>query len=173
MLGAILAPPAHVGLDHVAPVQERHLAVGLDPHLVARVRGDHVQRRHVQPEFARLGELAQAGAEREEIGPRDRGGEVGERERHVVDARSVQTEDVSGGRRRVVAAAAAAAGGVRGGGRSDEVGEGAAGVIGKFGEERFRLGFGERSHFEVAQKGGSGGEGLMQVESLLWEKIKN
>lgn len=159
MLGAILAPPAHVGLDHVTPVQERHLAVGLDPHLVARVRGNHIQRRHVQPEFARLGELAQAGAEREEIGSRDRGCEVGERERHVVDARSVQAEDVSGGRRRVVAAAAGAAG-MGGGGRSDEVGEGAAGVIGEFGEEGFRLGFGERSHFEVAQKGGSGGGGV-------------
>lgn len=108
MLGAILAPPPHMGLDHITAVQERHLAVGLDPHLVARVRGDHVQRCHVQPKFARLGEFAQAGAEREQVRPGDGGGEIGERKRHVVDARSVQAEDVSGG---IAVAVAAAAGG--------------------------------------------------------------
>ena len=111
MLGAILAPPPHVGLDHITAVQERHLAVGLDPHLVARVRGDHVQRCHVQPKFARLGEFAQACAEREKVGPGDGGGEIGEHERHIVDARSMQAEDVSGG---VAVAAASAGGGGRG-----------------------------------------------------------
>jgi hypothetical protein len=40
MFRAILAPPAHMRLEHIAPVQERHLTVRLDPHLVARVRRD-------------------------------------------------------------------------------------------------------------------------------------
>lgn len=162
VLGAILAPAAHVGLDDVAPVQERHLAVGLDPHLVARVRGDHVQRRHMQPKFARLGKLSQAGAQREQVGPRDRGGEVGERERHVVDARSVQAEDMPAGRGRVAAAAV----GIGGGGRSDEVGERASGVVGEFGKESLRLGLGKRPHLEAAKKGrerGGGGEWLMRL----------
>lgn len=51
---------------------------------------------------------------------------------------------MSGGRGRVVIA-------VGGRGRGDEVGEGAAGVIGEFGEEGLRLGLGERSHFEVGR----------------------
>lgn len=63
MLGTVLAPPPDVGLDDVAAVQERHLAVGFDPQLVARVGRDHVERRDVQAELARLGELAHAGAE--------------------------------------------------------------------------------------------------------------
>lgn len=105
MLQTILTPPSHMRLDHIPPIQERHLAIGLDPHLVPRVGGNHVQGRDVQPELARLGELAQAGAEGEEVGPRHGGGKVGERERHVVDARGVQAEDVSGG----------GGGGVRGG----------------------------------------------------------
>lgn len=141
MLRAILAPPAHMGLDHITSIQKGHLAVGLDPHLVARVRGDHVQRRYVKTEFARLRELAQTCAEREEVRPRDRGGKVGERKRHVVDARSVQAKDMSGGRGRGIV------GGGGGWGRSDEVGQGAAGVVGELGEESLRLGLGERSHF--------------------------
>lgn len=150
MFGAILAPPANVRLDHIAPVEKRHLAVGLDPYLVARVRRDYVQRRHVQPELARLGELAQAGPKREQIRPRDRRGQVGERQRHIVDARRVQPEDVSTGRGRVVV--------IAGGGRgSDEVREGAASVIGEFREEGLRLRLSEWSHFEVAKKRKRGG----------------
>ncbi len=82
-------------LDHIPAVQERHLPVRLHPHLVAGVRRNDVQRRDVQSELARLGELAEAGAEREEVRARDTGGEVGEGEAHVVDARGVQAEDVS------------------------------------------------------------------------------
>jgi hypothetical protein len=59
---AVLGVAADVGLDDVGPVQERLLAVGLDPDLVARVLGQHRERRDGQPELARLGELAQAGA---------------------------------------------------------------------------------------------------------------
>ena len=47
----------------------------------------------MQPELARLGELAQAGPQREQVRPRDARGEVGEREAHVVDAGGVQAED--------------------------------------------------------------------------------
>lgn len=67
MLGAVLGPAAHVGLDDVAAVQEGHLAVGLDPDLVARVLGQDRQRGDVQPELARLGELAEADAEGDEL----------------------------------------------------------------------------------------------------------
>lgn len=56
--GAVVGPAADVGLDDVAAVQEGHLAVGLDPDLVPRVLGQDGQRRDVQPELARLGELA-------------------------------------------------------------------------------------------------------------------
>lgn len=40
VLRAVLGPPAHVGLDNVAAVQEGHLAVGLDVDLVAGVLGE-------------------------------------------------------------------------------------------------------------------------------------
>ena len=43
MLGTVLAPPSHMRFQHVAAVQEWHLAVGLDPYFVARVRGDDGQ----------------------------------------------------------------------------------------------------------------------------------
>lgn len=86
-------------LHHISPVQKRHLPVRLHPHLVARVRRNDVQRRDVQAELARLRELAQAGAEREEVRARDAGGEVGEREPDVVDAGGVEAEDVSVGGR--------------------------------------------------------------------------
>ena len=147
MLRTVLAPPPHVRLEHIAAIQERHLAVGLDPHLVSGVRGDHVQRRDVQPEFACLGELAQTGAERQEVGSCDRARQVGELERHVVDPRRVQAEDVPGG--------------VRGGWvgrRRNQVAEGAAGVICEFGEEGLRFGFGERAHFGYS--GWAGDEGM-------------
>jgi hypothetical protein len=52
-------------LEHVAAVQERHLTVLLNPHLVSRVRGDYAQRCDVQTEFARLGEFTQADSEGE------------------------------------------------------------------------------------------------------------
>ena len=93
MLRAIFGPSPHMRLDHIPPVQERHFPVRLDPHLVARVRGDDLQCRDVQPELARLGELAQAGPQREQVRARDRRRQVGEREPHVVHARGVESED--------------------------------------------------------------------------------
>ena len=48
-------------LDDVAAVQEGHLAVRLDPHLVARVLRQDRERRDVQPELEGLGEFACAG----------------------------------------------------------------------------------------------------------------
>lgn len=67
VLGAVLGPAADVRLDDIAAVQKRHLAVGLDPDLVARVLGEDGQRGNVQAELARLGELAEANAERGEL----------------------------------------------------------------------------------------------------------
>ena len=61
VLGAVLGPAPDVGLEHVAAVQEGHLAVGLDPELVARVRGEDRQRGDVETEFEGFGELALGG----------------------------------------------------------------------------------------------------------------
>ena len=62
----------------------------------------------MHPELPRLGELAQTGAEGEEVVAGYAGGEVGEGEADVVDARVVEAEDVpvcgrrgGGGRGRV------------------------------------------------------------------------
>jgi hypothetical protein len=84
VLWTVLAPAPHVRLEHVAAVQERHLAVGLDPHLVARVRRDDGQRGYVEAEFPCLGEFSEAQAEGEQVVARDRGREVGEGFAHIV-----------------------------------------------------------------------------------------
>jgi hypothetical protein len=86
MFRAIFTPPSDMRLEHVAAVQEGHLAVLLDPNLVSRVRGDYTERGDVQAEFACLGEFAQADAQREEVVARDRCGEVGEGFADVVDS---------------------------------------------------------------------------------------
>lgn len=44
MFRTILAPPSNMRLQHVSPIQERHLAVRLDPHLISRVRCDYGER---------------------------------------------------------------------------------------------------------------------------------
>ncbi|KAF2686255.1 nucleolar complex protein-like protein 3 [Lentithecium fluviatile CBS 122367] len=74
------------------------------------MRGDDAQRRDVQSELARLGELSEAGAEGEQRIALYGGGEVGERFAHVVDAGALDTEDVA----------------VGGGARGDEVLDAAA-----------------------------------------------
>lgn len=61
VLGAVLRPAPDVRLDDVTTVQEGHLAVRLDPHLVTRVLRQDRERRDVQTEFESLGELAWAG----------------------------------------------------------------------------------------------------------------
>lgn len=86
MLRAVLAPPTNVRLEHVAAVEVRHLAVGLDPHLVAGVRRDDAQRGDVKTEFPCLGELAQADSEGKQVVACDGGGEVGEGFADVVAA---------------------------------------------------------------------------------------
>ena len=73
MLRTILTPSPNVRLDNIASVQERHLTVCLDPHLVSRVRRNNIQRCDVQPELASLCELAKAGAQREKCVARDGG----------------------------------------------------------------------------------------------------
>ena len=65
---------ADVGLEHVVAVQEGHLAVRLDPDLVQRVLRHVVERGHVEPELAGLGELADARAQAQQVVPRHIGG---------------------------------------------------------------------------------------------------
>jgi hypothetical protein len=89
VLWAIFTPAADVRLEDVAAVQEGHLAVGLDPDLVAGVGRNDGQGGDVQAELARLGELAQADAQREQVVAGYRGGEVGERFADVVDTRAL------------------------------------------------------------------------------------
>ena len=89
MLRAVLAPPTNVRLEHVAAVEVRHLAVGLDPHLVAGVRRDDAQRGDVETEFPSLGELAQADSEGKQVVACDGGGEVGEGFADIVAARAL------------------------------------------------------------------------------------
>jgi hypothetical protein len=85
MLRTVLTPPSHMRLEHIAPIQERHLAVLLDPHLVPCVRRYYAQRCDVQSELSGLGELSKADAEGEEVVACDGCGEVGERFADVVD----------------------------------------------------------------------------------------
>jgi len=61
---------------------------------VLGVAAHEVESGDVQAELLRLGELAEADAERDEVGARDRDGLAEERLADVVDARAVQAEDV-------------------------------------------------------------------------------
>lgn len=63
MLGAIIAPPTHVGFHNVATVQKRHLAVGFDPDLVAGVFGEDGEGSDVEAEFAGFSEFSEADTE--------------------------------------------------------------------------------------------------------------
>jgi len=47
-----------MGLDNVAPEEERHLTIRLDPYLVSRMLGKDGKRGDVQSKFAGLCELA-------------------------------------------------------------------------------------------------------------------
>ena len=89
MLRRVLCDAAQVCFCDVIPVQKRHLAVGFYPHLSCRVShasftsrasaqkiwadlelgvlGEVVKRTDVQHEFSTLGELAEAGAEADEV----------------------------------------------------------------------------------------------------------
>lgn len=81
----------------MVPVQKRHLAIRLDPHLVLCVRADEVQRRNVQLEFPRLCKLAETGTGGAELVAADGGGKTGDGGPHVVDAVALETEDVGVG----------------------------------------------------------------------------
>ena len=61
MLGAVLGPAPDVRFEDVAAVEEGHLAVGLDPELVARVGGEDGEGGDVEPEFEGFGEFACGG----------------------------------------------------------------------------------------------------------------
>lgn len=58
MLWAVLGPASDVCLNDVASVEKRHLAVGLDPDLVAGVLGEDWESSDVKAELEGLGELA-------------------------------------------------------------------------------------------------------------------
>lgn len=66
----------------------------LDPDLVPAVLGEDGERRDVQLDLPRLGDLAQAGAHGQQLVARDRGGQVRYGEEDVVDAVLLDTKDV-------------------------------------------------------------------------------
>ena len=79
----------------IASIQKRLRTVLLDPDLVSRILGENWQRSDVQSELARLGQLAKAGSETQELVARDARGDVGDGQAHVVDAGMVETENVA------------------------------------------------------------------------------
>ena len=85
MLRTVLAPSAHMRLEHIAAVEKRHLAILLDPHLVPRVRRNDAQRCDVEAELAGFCEFSEADAQGEQVVARDARGEVGEGFADVVD----------------------------------------------------------------------------------------
>lgn len=103
----------------------------------------------MKPELARPGKLAHTGSQAEEIGSRDRGSKIGDGESYIVDSRGVETENVAIGRR---------AGAVYCWRRSDEVVQGAPGIVGELGEERLGFFFGQGTHDEEGEEGRSRGE---------------
>lgn len=135
MLRAILAPSPNVRLDDVSTVHKRHLAVGLDPHLVPRVRRNRLQRRDVDPELPGLGELADADSEREEVCAGDRSRQIGYRQAKIVDSTPMQTEDIAVVGRGIV-------------GRCDQGIQGTSCVVCQLGEQRLGLFLSELAHFE-------------------------
>lgn len=80
--------------QHIAAVQERHLAILLHPHLVPRVRRNDAQRCDVETEFPGFCEFSEADSQGEQVVARDACGEVGEGFTDVVDAGAL-VENVS------------------------------------------------------------------------------
>lgn len=71
MFRCVVGDTAKMGFDNVVAVQERQLAIGLDPHLVFRILRQVVKRSDMQTKLARLAKLAKTGAQGHEIGPTD------------------------------------------------------------------------------------------------------
>lgn len=128
MFRTILTPPPNMRLDNIPSVHKWHLAIRLDPHLVSRMRRNHLQRRDVNAKLSGLGVLAHADPQRQEVVPWDRSGQIGYRQAKIVDATAVETEDVAVVGRGIV-------------GACDQGVEGATGVVGQFGKEGFGLVF--------------------------------
>lgn len=126
MFRTILTPPPNMRLDNIPPVHEWHLTIRLDPHLVSRMRRNHLQRRDVNAKLPGLGELAHADPQRQEVAPGNRSGQIGYRQAKIVDATAVKTEDIT-----------VIGGGIVG--TRDQGVEGAAGVVGQFSKEGFGL----------------------------------
>ena len=127
MLGNVVTHLSNVGLENVVTVKEGHLSVGLDPDLVSSVCGKKRQSGDVKSELAGLGELAETGADREELGSRHTGGILGNLLLNVVDSVLLEPEHV-----RVFVI--------------DEVRDVSTNVVGKLLEHGFRFFFGKRSH---------------------------
>ena len=54
MFRAIFAPSTNMGFDNIATIEERHLPIGLHPHLVPSMRSYDIQCCNVKSEFAGL-----------------------------------------------------------------------------------------------------------------------
>lgn len=86
VLWAIFTPSSHMCLQHVATVQKRHLAIGFNPDLIARMWRNDGQGGYVESEFARLCEFSEAETEGEEIVARNGSGEVGKGFANIIDS---------------------------------------------------------------------------------------
>lgn len=128
VLGRVVCDATQVGFDDMVAVQKGQLAIGLDPDFEARILCEVVECRDVQPELARLAELAKACTQRHEVRACHRHGLPHGELRHVVDAVAVQAKHM---------------GFV---GAIDEVDDVVANIVRQLGEERFGLFFGERTH---------------------------
>jgi len=129
MFRTVFGPTTNVSLEHVAAIQKGHLAVRFDPDLVSCVRRKDGKGGDVQAKLARLGELAQAGAEREEVVSLHRSREVCKRFAHIVDAGALDAEDMA----------------VVGAPSRDQILDAFSAVCGELLEERLGLGLYERS----------------------------
>lgn len=124
----------------MVPVQKRHLGGGFEPDLVLGVGGQYIQSLDGEVEVAAVGELADAGAERDEVGTGYVGGALHEGLADVVDLVPVETKAVAA-RVRV---------GTLMGGILDDVLEVIAGELEQLLEHRRRLFLVQRSHPAIA-----------------------
>lgn len=127
MLGNVVAHLTDVGLENVVTIEEGHLSVRLDPDLVSSMCSEERKSGDMKSELAGLGELAETGANGEELGSRHTGGILGNLLLNVVDSVLLEPEHV-----RVFVI--------------DEVRDVSSNVVGELLEHGFRFFFGQRSH---------------------------
>lgn len=85
-----------MGKEGAEKIRQFSASTQLKPptHLMFRPPPKHIQSRHMQPKFLRLAELSQAHAERDEVCARDGDRVSDEGFADVVDAGTVEAEDV-------------------------------------------------------------------------------